>query len=542
MAEILLGRMTGMAGFSRPVVVKRIHAQYAADTEFVTMLLDEARIAAGLHHPNVVQVLELGEHDGEVFLVMEYLEGETVLRLARKLRQHKELLLPRLAAHIAAEACAGLAAVHELAVVHRDISPENLFVTYNGVVKILDFGVAKTNDRLTKTQAGHIKGKYAYMAPEQFDAHVDPRSDLFALGIVLHELCTGESLFRDLNPLMISHAIRDKPIPPLSTIKRSVPPALATTCERALERDLDRRWPSAVAMGEALRRFIDQTPGDPRHELRQLMTRLFRTEAAQKRDRLAELAMRWGATDDPDSDPGASTDPDFENVLSTPPQVPTSVATAVAPTTDVRPTERSTELLSTGAAPPGWSATQASTIAREAVVRRRALKPVAVLVGVALSVTLVVAYLLLVRPPEQPATTATKATAPQPVASPPIDSAAGNPPPVTTAPSANPPEVTGPDASSLPAQPSSSPRRPKQATRISIPVSSKPPGAEILLGGERVGTTPARVSVTRAQKQVTLTLRKVGFIDKVVTVNTDRVKPVAVELEFRKFGSGQRGR
>jgi serine/threonine-protein kinase len=205
MATVLLGRLTGPRGFEHSVVIKRILPHLAAVPELVDMFVEEAQIVASIRHPNVVHVHELGHDRDELFLVMEYLEGESVGGLMRRLITRQEQLDLQLAIHIVAEACAGLHAAHELkdadgkkrGLVHRDISPQNVFVTYSGEVKVLDFGIAKVANSGTKTEAGHLKGKLQYMSPEQcLQKPLDRRSDVFALGIVLYELTTGRRLFK----------------------------------------------------------------------------------------------------------------------------------------------------------------------------------------------------------------------------------------------------------------------------------------------------------------------------------------------------------
>src|SRR4051794_35816639 len=189
MAEILLARLSGPAAFARAVVIKRILRQYAQTETFVTMFLDEARTIAKIRHPNVVQVQELGEDEGELFLVLEYVAGENLSSVLKRSVAVGERLDPLLVAHIVAEACAGLHAAHELVsedgrhqnLVHRDVSPQNLFVAYDGHVKLLDFGVALTDERVARTEVGDVKGKFEYMSPEQARAEpLDRRSDIFA--------------------------------------------------------------------------------------------------------------------------------------------------------------------------------------------------------------------------------------------------------------------------------------------------------------------------------------------------------------------------
>ncbi|MEQ8891109.1 MAG: serine/threonine-protein kinase, partial [Sandaracinaceae bacterium] len=243
MAEILLGRISGPSGFERPVVIKRILPHLHGLREFVDMLLDEGRIAARIGHPNVVQVQELTHEREDLYLVMEYLEGEAASGLARRARARRLRLLPTLCAYIVAEACAGLHAAHELRspdgelldVVHRDVSPQNLFVGYDGTVKVLDFGIAKAAGRITRTEAGMLKGKFEYMSPEQArgDA-LDRRSDVFALGIVLYELSTQHRLFRRASHTETLRAVIGAEVPPPSEIDPSYPAVLEEVCLRAL--------------------------------------------------------------------------------------------------------------------------------------------------------------------------------------------------------------------------------------------------------------------------------------------------------------------
>src|SRR5579859_5578064 len=192
MAEVFLGRIQGPNGFQRPVVIKRILPHLSRQKPFVDMFVDEARIVARLHHPNIVQVFEHGCCDGELFLAMEYLEGESLAGVLRRAKVRGTRIAYEVAAHIVAGACAGLHAAHELAdpdgvpceLVHRDVSPQNILVTYGGHVKVLDFGVAKVRDRAAaRTEAGQLKGKFAYMAPEQTDNRpIDRRADIFSIG------------------------------------------------------------------------------------------------------------------------------------------------------------------------------------------------------------------------------------------------------------------------------------------------------------------------------------------------------------------------
>ena len=203
MAEIFLARREGMGGFDRLVVLKRILPEYAHDPEFVRMFLNEARIAATLHHSNIVQVHGIGEEHGQVFFAMEFLHGEDLSRVLSRANQIGRP--PQLdgVLTIASAVCAGLHYAHErtgpdgtsLGIVHRDVSPHNVFVTYDGSIKLLDFGIAKASTSFGKTRTGVLKGKVAYMSPEQaYSQPVDRRSDIFCMGILLWELTTGRRL------------------------------------------------------------------------------------------------------------------------------------------------------------------------------------------------------------------------------------------------------------------------------------------------------------------------------------------------------------
>jgi len=218
MATVHLGRLLGPVGFSRTVAIKRLHAQFASDPEFVSMFLDEARLAARIRHPNVVPTLDVVATGGELFLVMEYVPGESIARLARTLREHHQTLPTRVLSAIMAGVLHGLHAAHEakdergvpLGIVHRDMSPQNVLVGTDGVARVLDFGVAKAAGRMQTTREGQIKGKLSYMPPEQLrGAEVGRQSDIYAAGVMLWELVTGKRLFAGDNEGAIVAKILD---------------------------------------------------------------------------------------------------------------------------------------------------------------------------------------------------------------------------------------------------------------------------------------------------------------------------------------------
>ena len=273
MATLFLGRVLGPAGFQKLVAIKRIHPHLAKEKAFVEMFLDEARIAAGIQHPNVVQIYELGQQGRNYFIVMEYIEGESFARFARTLltaqaRAGRPPRMPiRECATIVADAAAGLHAAHELRgpdgnqlhVVHRDVSPHNILLTYNGHVKLVDFGVAKARGRITTTTDNALKGKLAYMSPEQVRGkEVDQRSDIFALGIVLYEMTCGRRLFKNDNEVDTIHQILDGVIQPPTAIVPGYPPALERVVLKALAQDRNKRFKTAAEMHRELQNVLHE--------------------------------------------------------------------------------------------------------------------------------------------------------------------------------------------------------------------------------------------------------------------------------------------
>jgi serine/threonine protein kinase len=262
MAEIFLARLSTSDGFGRPVVVKRMLPQLAVRDDFVTMFLDEARLAANLTHPNIVQVFNLGEHAGAYFMAMELIDGPHLGALfAHSLRQRNALPIEYCAFAVARSAD-GLDYAHDrndpatglpLNIVHRDISPQNILVSKQGDVKVTDFGVAKAETQESKTRTGIIKGKVSYMSPEQcLGDKVDRQTDVFALGIVLYELLTRRRLFRDKSDMLVMQRITNQDVPAPSTVNAKIDDELDGICQKALARDKAARYQSAAELSEAL--------------------------------------------------------------------------------------------------------------------------------------------------------------------------------------------------------------------------------------------------------------------------------------------------
>ena len=259
MASVHLGRLKGDVGFSRTVAIKRLHPHLARDGEFAAMFLDEARLAARIRHPNVVAVLDVVHDEGELLLVMDYVQGESLSHLARAMRPGA--IPPRLAVTVLTGVLHGLHAAHEattehgepLHIVHRDVSPQNVIVGVDGVPRVFDFGVAKAAHRAQTTQDGSIKGKISYMAPEQLlSEFVDRRADIYSAAVVLWEALTGERLFEGENQGRVIRKILDEPVPAPSSVMPGLPKALDAAVMRGLERDVFKRWQSARDFAAAL--------------------------------------------------------------------------------------------------------------------------------------------------------------------------------------------------------------------------------------------------------------------------------------------------
>ncbi len=263
MATVHLGRMTGAGGFARTVAIKRLHPTFAKDAEFVAMFLDEGRLAARIRHPNVVPTLDVVANQDEVFLVMEYVQGESLARLRRANALLDKPTDARIVAAIMSGVLHGLHAAHEatdeqgtvLGIVHRDVSPQNILVGVDGAARLLDFGVAKAAGRAQTTQDGHIKGKLAYMPPEQLNGGlVTRRTDVYAAAVVTWEALTGKRLFYGDNQGAVITAVFKKRVVPPSAAAPNVPALFDRVVMRGLERDPALRYATAREMAMDLER------------------------------------------------------------------------------------------------------------------------------------------------------------------------------------------------------------------------------------------------------------------------------------------------
>ena len=265
MATVYLGRAVGLGRFERLVAIKMIHPHLCRQRGFVELFLNEARIAAAIHHPNVVAVHDIDMHGGRHYFAMDYVSGETLGEVLNVAWRGGEGSFPvELGAHIVVSAADGLHAAHELEdaegrrldAVHRDVAPQNIMVRYDGIVRVIDFGIAKALDRSGATRPGTWRGTPAYMAPEQVRGRpMDRRVDVFGLGVVLWELCVGERLFKLETELGTVARILHMAVPPPSSRRSSVPSAVDAIVMRALERDPEARYPTARALADDLRAF-----------------------------------------------------------------------------------------------------------------------------------------------------------------------------------------------------------------------------------------------------------------------------------------------
>jgi serine/threonine protein kinase len=261
MAEIYLARMSGLAGFAKHVVLKRILPSHARDAEFVRMFFNEARYAATLDHPNIAHVYDLGEEQGLHYFTMEYLHGEDCRTLLRELSQRSLTLPLEHALTIAVGAATGCHFAHELTgdegqplgLIHRDVSPSNVVATYAGAVKLVDFGIAKATNLEDVTAVGVTKGKLAYMAPEQCRGEsLDRRVDVYALGVLLYELCTQRRAFAGQNDAQVMWAVISGDVPAPSTHVAGFPPELEAIIKRAMDVDRTRRFTTAREFAQAI--------------------------------------------------------------------------------------------------------------------------------------------------------------------------------------------------------------------------------------------------------------------------------------------------
>jgi len=297
MAEIFLARQAGLEGFEKTIVIKRIRPHLSKQTSFVKMFLNEAKLAAQLNHPNIVQIYDLGKISESYFIAMEYIFGRDMRRIIPK-ADSMGIPFPMVyALKIASSVCEGLYYAHQkvdlygnpLNIVHRDVTPENIFVSFDGTVKVLDFGIAKAANQIEQTRAGEIKGKLSYMSPEQcMGKALDCRSDIFSLGVVLYEWLTGFKLFTGESEVAILKSITEGKIYAPSYFKSDIPEAVEAILMRALDKDRDRRYQTAWDMQYDLDQFLSQYEFTPSNiHLSNFLKQLFFDELEEEKARVA---------------------------------------------------------------------------------------------------------------------------------------------------------------------------------------------------------------------------------------------------------------
>jgi len=304
MAEIYLARQTGIKGFERLVAVKKLFPHLAVEEKFLEMFFDEARIAATLNHPNIVQIYDLGQEEDSYFIAMEYLEGESLGYMLRECHKSKTPIPATLSAGIVSQICDGLDYAHKLTddlgkplgIVHRDVSPQNIIVLFSGGVKLVDFGIAKAATKSHKTSIGMFKGKLAYMSPEQcLGKPVDNRSDIFSLGAVFWELLTQRRLFKGDNKLSVMESIVSGEVPPLRKYKPNLSVELESITLQALQKDPNKRFRNAKEMGAAIQSYLRRIGAAAGVQEIAGFVKVVFSERAQKKRRLLE-AIRSGDT------------------------------------------------------------------------------------------------------------------------------------------------------------------------------------------------------------------------------------------------------
>jgi serine/threonine-protein kinase len=490
MAEVFLAKAAGPTGFQKKLVVKRILPHHSEDPSFIEMFLSEAKLAAELNHPNIVQIFDFGEVGGQYYIAMEYIDGPNLRVLAQRARSVGEPIPFATCAKIISHACEGLAFAHDfkdpetrsaLNLVHRDISPDNILLSKVGAVKVVDFGIAKVSTQTHRTKSGVIKGKMAYMPPEQLGRQdMDRRVDVFALGMVLYELLTGQLPFDATSEVSIIQAIMsEEPFAPVSSLRPDVPPELERIALTCLEKDRERRFADCRQLQAALDGYVQSTGETiyPQH-LSSLVTRL-------------EL-------EGTDSGP---------MVLPTP--LPSGGGLEATVQKDAAAPSR-----------PHPSSVKLSSASQKKGPHRWLLAAIAV-------AAMVASYLLLAHFQPQ------KTTSPIAEALPPIPAARAME--TQPAPEPTPPPPAPPEPEREPEPPAPKPAaaaKPKPARKGTLELRIRP-FAEVYLNGELLGQTPLRaVSVAAGTHSVRMVNAELGMdVTKEVTVSPNEAKVFKYNLK-----------
>ncbi len=305
MAEVHLAVSQGPAGFNKLVVIKQLLPQLANDPDFLTMFLEEARLAARLNHPNVVQTNEVGQIGNTYYQAMEYVDGQSLYQILQRCSDAGRQIPVPILVCIISRALTGLHYAHEVAdfngtplgIVHRDVTPQNVFVSYDGVVKMIDFGIAKAVNSSVVTSTGVMKGKIAYLAPEQVLGHaVDRRTDLFQAGVVLWEALAGQRLWGQSRDLEILRRLVTGDIPRLDYVRNDLPARLQEICARALAHDVNERYPTAAAIQTDLEAYLEESGTSVTNkDIGDLVSSVFSDRRQQMRDLIETKLASTGA-------------------------------------------------------------------------------------------------------------------------------------------------------------------------------------------------------------------------------------------------------
>ena len=332
MAEVFLARSTGASGIGKFVAIKRILPQFTDNKEFIRMFKDEAKIAMNLSHGNIVSIYEFGVENQQFFLVMEYVEGRNLRQILNKMKKKSSKFSVEQIVYIINQISAGLDHAHRcldgstgkpLNITHRDMSPQNVMLTFEGEIKVVDFGIAKAESQIESTRAGTLKGKFGYMSPEQAEGHeVDLRTDIFSLGIILWELLTNERLFVSNNEINTLRKIRECNIPSLKKYNPNIHPELERITMKALSRDKNLRYQTSAALNRDLTRFLNrQFPDFSPQDFAISIKTLFADEILKIRKRMVSYAKKTEITEDEqdhdfDDFQESMADPEKDNILS----------------------------------------------------------------------------------------------------------------------------------------------------------------------------------------------------------------------------------
>lgn len=301
MAEVYLAKSTGVTGLNKFFAIKRILPQFSSNEEFVEMFKEEANVAINLNHSNVVSIFDFGIEKGQFYLVMDYVEGRNLRQIINELKKSNKSFSIDQALFMVKETAAGLDHAHRctdsksgrpLNITHRDMSPQNIMVSFEGEVKVIDFGIAKAETEQEETKAGTLKGKFGYMSPEQAEGMpIDPRTDVFALGIVLWELLANDRLFTGSNEAAILRKVRDCQVPSIRKVNPTVPPELERIVMKALAKDRNVRYQTAANFHRDLNRFLNtQFPDFSPQDFSQFIRESFKSAYQQGKNKLIEYS------------------------------------------------------------------------------------------------------------------------------------------------------------------------------------------------------------------------------------------------------------